>query len=197
MLNQLWRDPSFIAFKELFFTVRFPFVLALLLYTSIPYQLLLSQLWQHRSLLLDFWPYHDLKCQTLKQKQINLPFLMKNNVLDHGKILRMTKDSIFFREDMKLQFLSKWNYCSLYFHSKTCGNTKNIIGKVQIILITFRRKNILLFVSFLNENTSFIDTLTLAKTIWLWKNKTKLSNLSIICYNGVLASSVDAVIVLK
>lgn len=86
---------------------------------------------------------------------------------------------------MKLQFLSKWNYCSLYFHCKTCGNTKNIIGKVQIILITFRSKNILLFVSFLNENTSFIDTLTLAEKIWLWKNKTKLSNLTVICYTGV------------
>lgn len=103
MLNQSWRDPSFIAFKELFFTVRFPFVLALLLYTSIPYQLLLSQLWQHRSLLVDFWPYHDLKRQTSKQKQINLPFLMKNNVLDHEKILRMTKDSSLFLEKI-------WNY---------------------------------------------------------------------------------------
>jgi len=57
---------------------------------------------------------------------------MKNNVLDLEKILRMIKDSSSFREDMKLQFLSKWNHCSLYFHSKTCGNTKSIIGNAQI-----------------------------------------------------------------
>jgi len=101
---------------------------------------------------------------------------MKNNVLDFEKILRMIKDSSFF--ERRYEITIPYQIKSLFIafpQQNLLKYEKRHCKRVYIYNTRYiSQQNLLLFLPFLNENTSFRgDKLTLTETIRLGKNPQK------------------------